>query len=147
MYLKQRNGLYHDVDIALDNTPRNLLSLTDNTNDQVSDSSNLLEEGDNPLDLHRFNTQETVLIPNVLETEEIHIAPGEEKQPKSRLNDEFCEELAFPYLFPKGKFGYKIFKEVKLSPVKYFTQWLLNYTEIFASDPGCIFLHYQRHNS
>ena len=46
MYLKQRNGLYHDIDIALDNIPRNLLSLKDNTNDQVSDSSNLSEEGD-----------------------------------------------------------------------------------------------------
>ena len=41
MYLKQNNNFYHDTDIALDNIPRSLLSLTDNTNDQESDSSNL----------------------------------------------------------------------------------------------------------
>ena len=95
MYLKQKNSLYHDIDIALDNIPRNLLSLTGNTNDQEPDSSNLLEKDDNPLDLHRFSSQETMFIPNVLETVEINIAPGEEKQPKSILNGEFCEELVF----------------------------------------------------
>ena len=96
MYLKQKNSLYHDIDIALDNIPRNLLSLKGNNNDQEPDSSNLLEKDDNPLDLHRFSSQETMFIPNVLETVEINIAPGEEKQPKSILNGEFCEELVFP---------------------------------------------------
>ena len=33
MYLKQSNSLYHDIDLALNNIPRNLLLLTDNTND------------------------------------------------------------------------------------------------------------------
>ena len=134
LYLKQRNSLCHDIDIALDNIPRNLFLLTDNTNDQESDSSNLLEEGDNPLDLRWFNSQETMFIPNVLETEEIHIPPGEGKQPKSILNDEFCEELACPYLFPNEKIGYKILRKAKLSPVKYFIQRLLNYIQVFASD-------------
>ena len=103
MHLKQRNSLYHHIDIALDNIPKNVLLLTDNTNDQESESSTFLKEGDNPLDLHKFNSQETMLIPNVFETEEIHIAPGEGKQPKSILNDEFCEELVFPYLFPNAQ--------------------------------------------
>ena len=35
----------------------------------------------------------------------------------SILNDQFCEELAFPCLFPAGKFGCR---DVKLRPVKYF---------------------------
>ena len=91
----------------MDNILRNLLSLTDNSTDQESDSSNLLKEDANPLDLHRFNSQETMFIPNVLKKEEIHIAPREGKQPKSILNDKFCQERAFPYLFPMGKFGYK----------------------------------------
>ena len=49
MYLKQNNNFYHDTDIALDNIPRSLLSLTDNTNDQESDSSNLWEDGNKGL--------------------------------------------------------------------------------------------------
>lgn len=96
VFLKQSNSLYYYIDIALDNIPRNLLSLTGNTNDQEPDSSNLLERDDNPLDLHRFSSQETMFIPNVLETVEKNIAPGEGKQPKSIFNGEFCEELAFP---------------------------------------------------
>ena len=95
MYLKQKNSLYHNMYIALNNIPRNLLSLTGNTNDQEPDSSNLLEKNGNALDLHRFSSQKTMFIPNVLETEEINIALGEGKQPKSILNGEFCEELAF----------------------------------------------------
>ena len=55
------------------------------------------------------------------------------------LNDEFCKELAFPYLFPRGKFGYKVERDIKLSPSKYFNQRLLNYTQLFASDPDFIF--------
>ena len=99
----------------------------------------MLEEGNNSVDLHRFNSQETMFIPNVLETEEIHIASGEGKQPKPILNDEFCEELAFPCLFPKGELGYKVLREVKFTPVKHFNQPLLNYTQMFASDPDYIF--------
>ena len=51
----------------------------------------------------------------------------------------FCEELAFPYLFPNGKFKYKVEREIKLSPVKYFNQRLLNITQMFASDPDYVF--------
>ena len=63
-----------------------------------------------------------MFIPNASEEEKIHIAPGEGKQLKLKLNDGFCKELAFPYLFSKGKFGLKILREVKLSPVKYVDQ-------------------------
>lgn len=122
MYLKQKNSLYHDIDIALDNIPRNLLSSAHNTNDQECDSSNLLQGDDNPLDLHSFNSKQTMFMPNVSEEEEIHIAPGEGKQLKLILNDGFCKELPFPYLFPKGKFGLKILREIKLCPVKYVDQ-------------------------
>ena len=104
-YLKQSNSLYHDIDVTLDNIPRNLLLSIDDTYDHESDNSNLLEEDDKPLDLHRFNSQEIVFIPNVLGAAEIHIALGDGKQLKSKLNDAFCEQLIFPYLFLKGKFG------------------------------------------
>ena len=59
--------------------------------------------------------------------------------PKSILNDEYYEELSFPHLFPTGKFGYKVRRKVTLSPVKYFNQRLLNYSQKFASDTDYIF--------
>ena len=39
-------------------------------------------------------------------TEVYNIAPGENKHPVSLMNDKLCEELAFPVLLPKGRFGY-----------------------------------------
>ena len=47
--------------------------------------------------------------------------------------------MAFPYLFPTGKFGYKASRQVPISPVKYFNQRLLNYSQKFASDTDYIF--------
>ena len=48
------------------------------------------------------------------------IALGESKHPVSFIADKQCEELAFPILFPKGKYGYSVNREINLSPVKYF---------------------------
>ena len=42
-------------------------------------------------------------------------------------------------LFPRGKFGYQVEREVKLSPSKYFNARLLNYTGRYASDPEYLF--------
>ena len=138
--MKENNTLYSDIGIAIENIPNNLLSLSDERdnleNQQISDTS---EEDENPLDLLRFNSQETMFVSNVPTPEEISIAPGEGKQPTSVLNDIFCEGLSFPYLFPNGHFGYKVERQVNLSPVKYFNQRLLNYTQMFASDPDYIF--------
>ena len=33
----------------------------------------------------------------------LNIVPVERKQPRSILNDQFCEKFAFLYLFPAGK--------------------------------------------
>ena len=46
----------------------------------------------------------------------INFTPGERKKSKSILNDQFCEELGFSCLFPTGKFGYRVQRDVKLSP-------------------------------
>ena len=43
------------------------------------------------------------------------IAPSEGKQPTWMLSDDCCEKLAFQYLFPEGRFGYKHTRELKLS--------------------------------
>ena len=43
---------------------------------------------------------------NPLGNEIYNIAPGERRHPVSIMTDKKCEELAFPVLFPKGRFGY-----------------------------------------
>ena len=142
LYLRQNNALYSDIDIVLDNIPSDLLSVSvENKNDKTLERSDCLEEDQNPLYFHRFNSQETIMISNSSTSEELGIAPGEGKQQRSILNDNFCEELAFPYCFPNGRFGYKVEREIKLSPVNYFNQQLFNFTQMFASDPDYVFLH------
>ena len=79
-------------------------------------------------------------IPSACEMEEgIVVAPGEGKKPVSILNDKFCEVLGHPYLLPTGQYGYKVEREIPLTPSKYFNQRLLHYTQKFASDNDYIF--------
>ena len=81
----------------------------------------LLEDTNDPLNEHRLPTNETCLhsripdYPAVQEGNEnslsvgneiYDIAPGENKHPVSFMTDKQCEELAFPSLFPKGRFGF-----------------------------------------
>ena len=47
--------------------------------------------------------------------------------------------MAHPYLFTTGKFGYKMKRDIPISPSKYFNQTLLNYLEKFAPDSDYIF--------
>ena len=92
-------------------------------------SSNTKEEIDIPLNSYSFNSHETMFIPHTATSEKVNIAPREGKVPVSIFNDNFCEELAFPCLFSAEKFGYKVKRNLNLSPVKYFNQPLLNYTQ------------------
>ena len=64
-----------------------------------------------------------------------NIAPGENKHPVSFMTDKHCEELAFPVLFPKGRFGYTVERAVNLSPTKYFNARLLHCSGKFAMNP------------
>lgn len=41
-----------------------------------------------------------------------------------------CEELAFPVLFPEGRFGYTYDREIKWTSVKYFNARLLHMLSI-----------------
>ena len=103
--------------------------------DELEETKKLIE--------HSSSAAETRLVstcPQInVNSEFIDIAPGKEKLPKSVLNDEHCEKLSFPHLFPTGKFGYKVRRKMPLSPVKYFNQRLLNYSQKFASDTDYIF--------
>ena len=98
-----------------------------------------IEEGKNPLYSYWLNPEETMLISQVPTSEEISIAPGEGKKPRSILQYRFCEELAFLPFFSKDQFWYRVQREVKLRPVKYFNQWFLNYTQLFESDSDIFF--------
>lgn len=55
------------------------------------------------------------------------------------MTDKLCEELAFPVLFPKGRFDYTASRDIKLSPVKYFNTRLLHYSKRLASNPAYLF--------
>ena len=139
MYLKQDNPFYRDIRIDIDSISDELLDLTEDTDQEIPICTESNEEGENPLDSYLLNSEETMLISQVPTSEEISIAPGEGEKPSLILQDKYCEELAFPYTFSNGQFRYKVGREVKLSPVKYFNQRLLNCTQLFASDSDYIF--------
>ena len=106
--------------------------------------SSLGEEAlDDLLSEFRTSSVETTFvseIPSACEMEEsIVFAPVEGKEPVSILNDKFCDELGHPHLFPTGQYGYKVEREIPLTPSKYFNQRLLQYTQKFASDNDYIF--------
>ena len=56
------------------------------------------------------------------------------------LFDDTCEELAFPRLFSKRKFGYTFSREHHFKPTKYFNHHLLNFSQTVASNSDYIFL-------
>ena len=101
---------------------------------------------EDPLNVHRTASNETAFVSVVsaqfsyiINDKNIIIAPGQGKKPVSILSDEFCEEQAFPYLLPKGKFGYKAPQDIGISPARYFNQRLLNFNQHFPSDANNIF--------
>ena len=111
-------------------------------------------EREDPLNEHRAATYETCLqsiVPDypIICDEEgrersagneiFSVAPGENKHPVSMMTDKHCEELAFPVIFPKGRFGYKMDRKEKLTPVRYFNARLLHHSGRFAMNPEYLF--------
>ena len=113
------------------------------------------EEKDDPLNEHRAPTNETCLqsvipdYPIIMDhqnensvsvgNEIYNVAPGEKKHPVSLMTDKQCEELSFPVLFPKGRFGYTAQRDIKFTPVKYFNARLLHFSGRFATNPEYLF--------
>ena len=118
VHLKQNNPFYHDIRIDIDNISDELLDLTEDINKEIPICIESNEEGQNPLDSYLLNSEETMPISQMPISEEISIVPGERKNPSSILQDKYCEELAFPHIFSNGQLGYRVEREVKLSPVK-----------------------------
>ena len=113
------------------------------TSDSDDDSDTYIRAKANPLDNDRIVSNETSMLPKFpiqAGLDNINIAPGEGRTPIPIFSDDNCEEMAFPHLFPTGKFGYQVDRDINLSPVRYFNQRFLNYTQKFASDVDYIFL-------
>ena len=148
-YLKRKNNFYKDICISYGLNSQEILNLSDISSIDETDADILAVENesfesvDDPLNVHRTTGYETTLvpeIPTIIEDNNVIMAPGQGKTPVSLLNDGHCEKLPLPYLFPTGKFGYKVKREMPLSPVKYFNQRLLNFRQSFASDTNYFFL-------
>ena len=147
-FLKENNFLYKEITIDTDSIQEELTDFTASNislegNDSVASDINE-EEKEDPLDENRLACNHTMLVSNIpcryeQNDQVMSIAPGEGKEPAKISTDEYFEELAFPHLFPTGRFGYQAARNVKLSPTKYFNQRLLNYKQNFASDPDYIF--------
>jgi hypothetical protein len=115
----------NNIDVNLKNMGQNEVSDTDTSTEACSNKlptneNDNVEETDDPLNEYRQATNETCLqsvlpdYPVTVQTSErgslgneiYNIAPGENRHPVSIMTDKKCEELAFPILFPKGRFGY-----------------------------------------
>ena len=70
------------------------MSLSENSDNlEESDKADTLEEGENPLDLPRFSSQETIFLPNMTTPEEVNIACSKGNKPTLISNGKYCEEL------------------------------------------------------
>ena len=138
-YLKENNILYSNINIDMASLPISSTNLSDEELTDSESRDDAFELNYNPLYRYQCNSQESVLITDIPIPEEICIAPGEGKIPNSLLTDNSYEVFAFPYLFPRGKFGYNVQRTYKFSPIKYFNQRLLNYTQLSVSEADYIF--------
>ena len=82
--------------------------------------------------MHRTGSSETDLvseIPSIINDKNVIITLEQGKKPVSILSYEFCEEQAFPYLLPMGKFGYKAPQYISISLAWYLNQRLLSFNQ------------------
>ena len=76
---------------------------------------------------------------HVQDSQILNIAPGEGKRPQSFFADKHAEELSFPQLFPRGRFGFSYERHNKLSLKKYFQARVLNCDRRFAKNIDYLF--------
>ena len=98
--------------------------MTENMNDTRTETK--FASVEDTLNMHRTASNETTLvseIPNIINEENVIIAPGQGKIPVSILIDKFCEEQAFSYLLLIGKFGFNAPRNIPVS--QFFNQRLL----------------------
>ena len=146
---------YNDTSLTIEALSKPDITYNDTTADPDNvDKETPNEEQEDPLNEHRSPANETCLqsifpdYPVILDENDCNVstgreiynvAPGENKHPVSLVTDKLCEELAFPVLFPKGRFGFSAERNIKLSPAKYFNTRLLHYSGRFATNPEYLF--------
>ena len=139
-FLQKVNPLYQDVLISDTNINPDLLSIgkrpLKSEIDFETESDVELETKSNQLNTHSHAADESLVIQNENLPEP---APNQDKSTRHILFDEKCEELAFPKIFFRGKFGYAFPREHHLTPTRYFNQRLLNFSQPFASNSDYIF--------
>ena len=137
-YLKNKNKFYEDISISYGLSSNGISSVADasfaheqtSINHPYTKTENKLnfELFDDPLNLYRVAPNETALISEIqgiIDEDNLTVAPGQGKS-------------QFAWWLLWGKIGYKVKREVSLSPVKHFNQRLLNFKQTFASDAGFI---------
>ena len=139
-FLQKVNPLYQDMLISDTNINSDLLSIGKNPLrseiDFEIESNDGLETTSNPLNTRRHAADKSLVIEN---ENLLELAPGQDKGTRHILFDKKCEELAFPKIFFRGKFGYTFPREHHLTPTGYFNQRLLNFSQTFASNGDYIF--------
>ena len=85
--------------------------------DFENESDDELETTSNPLNTDRHAVDEPLIIQN---ENLLELAPGQDKGTRHILFDKKCEELAFPKIFFRGKFGYTFQREHPLTSTRYF---------------------------
>ena len=81
--LKVKNQYYEDITIDLGTLPSALTDLVDQSKVDCPGPSDTLGEDENPQHQYQYNSQESLLIPDIPSLDEISIAPGERKKPNS----------------------------------------------------------------
>ena len=111
-YLKRKNKFYEDISISSGLNSQEILNLSNASGiDETAADSSIVENEsfesvDDPLNAYRAAAYGATLapgVPRITEDDNVIIAPGQSK----------TEELASPYLFSTGKFGYKVKREVR----------------------------------
>ena len=109
-YLRTHNKFYEDISISEGFSSKEMINFSGiDKHQDISESIHIKYFKIFP-SMYRTGSNETTLvsqIPSIINDEVLKITLEQGKKPVSILNDEFCEEQAFPYLLPKGKFGYK----------------------------------------
>ena len=127
-FLKALNKFCEDISISRGLSSKEMINFSDiDKHEDVAESihkkiiSNETGYGsvEESLSMHRTGLNETAFvseIPSIINDENVITAPGQRKKPVSVLSDESCKEEAFPYLFPKGKFGCKAPQDIPINP-------------------------------
>ncbi|CAB4019654.1 Hypothetical predicted protein [Paramuricea clavata] len=146
-WLIANNPLYRNIEIQCDNISPELTNLNypvtnqENVDEHLQTNINreLLnedtEEQDDPLNEHRSAATETCL-QSILPDYAVNV---DNRNCDNSTGREIFNIAPGEVLFPKGRFGYNVERDIKLSPIKSFNARLLHYSGKFPTNPEYLF--------